>query len=145
MKIRLVQCVCVPSLVFSAGWLLFGAPLGGDKLNLEKSSYAPSQKRDPFMIADVAVREDKQTPVSDGVFRLQGILYDSANPTAIVNDCLLTLKKPVSMRLGNVDVRVQAVEISREKVVLQFGEQRVELRLTPSRPTSKNNAQPDLP
>lgn len=120
----------VQSIILLVLWLFFcahaGAAAGENSLKLDVSSYGPSKARDPFVKVGAS---NKLAPVGTGAFQLQGILYDPVNPTAIVNDQLVTLKKAVAMQVGGGVVQVRALEITREKVVLEAGGQRVELRL----------------
>ena len=61
--------------------------------------------------------------------RLQGILYQPAHPSAIVNDQLLTLDKTVTLNTGGGTITVRALEITRDRVVLESAGQKVELHL----------------
>jgi hypothetical protein len=124
------------SLLFLVLWLFVclsaGAATGTPTppgFRLEPSVYKPGKTRDPFMVAGAArasVTGVASRPVD---FRLQGILFESANPSAIINDQLVTLNKIVSLSAGGVDIQVKAVEITRERVVLEVGGQQVELRM----------------
>lgn len=98
--------------------------------DLQVSSYNPSKTRDPFTARTVKkTPEVKVVPGTPIVFQLQGILYQDNNPSAMVNDHLLTVNKVTTMKTGDKTVEVRAVEITREKVVLETGGQRVELSL----------------
>jgi len=68
---------------------------------------------------------------------LEGILYESANPSAIVNGRLLTLDKSVTLPAGNGEVKVRAVEITREHVVVEASGQKIELRLAVQNPAGR--------
>jgi hypothetical protein len=127
----------VQSLVFLLLWLILCATAGAVtqpapdfKPQIQKSTYAPTKTRDPFLRAGAAV-ETKSTPVSSFVFKLQGILYQPSDPAAIVNDQLVRLNKTVSLEDPNSSIEVKAVEITRDRVVLQVRGQRVELQLNP--------------
>ena len=128
------------SLMFLALWLLMCAAAGAANApiefvpDLKTSTYQPTNARDPFAKPGIAMQATKTAPTIPISLQLQGILYQPANPSAIVNDKLLTLNKIVSFNTGNSEVQVKAVEITRESVVLDIGGQRVELRLSPSSP-----------
>jgi hypothetical protein len=62
-------------------------------------------------------------------FKLMGILYNAASPSALVNNQLVELNKTVRMQTGQGEVEVKAVTITRDLVVLEVGGQKVELRL----------------
>lgn len=123
------------SLLFLLFWLIVcvkaGAgtvPQAKPKQELRPSTYETSTARDPFCKRGAAAA---QTIVSNVAmdFRLQGILYSAQRPSAMVNNALMELNKPVSVTCGNGQVQATAVEITREKVILDVGGQRVELRL----------------
>lgn len=124
------------SLLFLVIWLFACAwagaatspakPLGAQ---LQTSAYKPVKTRDPFLKAGQATADSKAVAGGSVVFRLQGILYEPANPAAMVNDQLVTLNKTVHLSTGNGEIKVKAVEITREKVVLEAVGQKVELRL----------------
>lgn len=128
-----------------AAGLLCGGPAQAGKAasqefkpDLRFSAYEPTKTRDPF-----GGKAASSAVVSTGasVFQLQGILFDAKNPTAIVNNQLVSLNKPVKVPVGASEVEVKAVEMTRGKVVLEVGEQRVELRLSAgddgAKPTGK--------
>jgi len=103
---------------------------------LHLSTYQPTQTRDPFGRGPAAA--------GGGVvvtgFNLQGILWDARKPMAIINDQLVSPHKPVTVPVGSAQVQVKALEITRDKVVLEVGTQRVELRLNTeegSKPAAK--------
>jgi hypothetical protein len=105
----------------------------GNSLELIPSTYVPQSARDPFG-AQVAGSTDTNgagtvTSVGDGALKLMGILYDAAHPSALVNDQLLELNRPVKMQTAQGEVEVKALKITREMVVLQVGGQKLELRL----------------
>jgi hypothetical protein len=100
---------------------------------LALSTYKTQGARDPFG-SEVTVSPG---PTAGGstraapaaAFKLMGILYNAASPSALVNDQLLELNKPVKMQTGQGEVQVRALSITRNLVVLEVGGQRVELRL----------------
>ena len=105
----------------------------GHGLELTPSTYATQNSRDPFG-AQVAGSTDTNgaktvTSVGAGALKLMGILYDAAHPSALVNDQLLELNRPVKMQTAQGEVEVKALKITREVVVLQVGGQTLELRL----------------
>lgn len=107
--------------------------------DLQVSSYSPSKARDPFTVRRVKTApEVKVVPGTPIVFQLQGILYQDENPSAMVNNYLLTLNKVTIMKADDKTVEVRAVEITREKVVLETGGQRVELQLNPQAQAKKD-------
>lgn len=104
-------------------------------LDLEQSTYLPAKSRDPFQPANqqsvaTGVGDVKPVIVS-GTFQLQGILYSTTNPSAVVNDKLLSLNKPIKITTGSGPMEVKAVTITRDTVVLEVAGQRTELRMTP--------------
>jgi hypothetical protein len=110
------------------------------KPELAKSTYAPTKKRDPFGWSGGAVATTSTGQVTrtftasvNFPFRLEGIQYDPISPSAIINDRLVFLRKPVTLVAGSAAIEVKAVEITANRVVLEVGDQRVELRLAPER------------
>jgi hypothetical protein len=129
------------SLIFLVIWLLVCATAGAATKpkaefapELKASTYEPTNLRDPFAKPGVASQDAKAAPGAPIIFQLQGILYQPTNPSAIVNDRLLTLNKIVTLNTGNVEVQVKAVEITRNTVVLEVGGQKVELQLSKREP-----------
>ncbi len=61
--------------------------------------------------------------------KLQGILYNAAKSSALVNDQLVELNKTAKVHTQQGDVEVKALQITRELVLLDVGGQKVELRL----------------
>jgi hypothetical protein len=100
------------------------------KPEIQKSTYAPAKIRDPFL-PDGTTGEAKPTPATSFAFELQGILYQRSDPAAIVNDQLMRLNKTITLEGKNGSIEVKAVEITRDRVVLEAGGQRTELRLNP--------------
>lgn len=131
------------SLIFLVIWLLVCATAGAATKpkadftpELKTSAYEPTNQRDPFAKPGVAAQDAKAAPGAPIVFQLQGILYQSTNPSAIVNNRLLTLNKIVTLTSGNAEVQVKAIEITRNTVVLEVGGQKVELQLSKRDPVS---------
>ncbi len=125
------------SLLFLVVWLLVcaaagAAPTGknGFHPELVVSTYEPTKNRDPFGKVGGTTPEVKALPGTPIALQLEGILYEAANPAAIVNGRLLTLNKTVTLTAGNGEVTVRAVEITRDHVVVEAGGQRTELRLS---------------
>ena len=112
----------------------------GFDLELIRSVYKPDKARDPFLKpGTTAIGSNGLKMVTAGqlVFRLQAILWSPTNPSVVVNDQLLDLNKSVVFSTASGDVEVKAVEIGRERVVLEVAGQRVELRLNPEQPSGK--------
>jgi hypothetical protein len=100
---------------------------------LTPSTYTTQTVRDPF---GAEVLKTSGTTAAGSIraasaegFKLMGILYDAAHPAALVNDQLVELNKPVRMRIGQGEVEIKAVTITRDQVVLEVGGQKQELRL----------------
>lgn len=100
-------------------------------LAIVKSVYEPVKLRDPFgsQVAAGATSTTKPVAAFTGVFQLQGILYAGADSSAIINDKLVTLNKSITINAGGTEVQIKAVEIGRDRVVLEVGGQKIELRL----------------
>ena len=58
-------------------------------------------------------------------------MYSPTDPTAAINGQLVPLRQPATLKIGDAEVTVQAVEITREKVVLETEGKRVELHMMP--------------
>jgi len=99
------------------------------KPELRLSSYNPTKTRDPFGGTKTATTGSSQSAAAS-MFQLEGILYDAQNPVAVINGRMVSLRKPVQVPVGMSEVEVNAVEITRQKVVLEVNGQRVELRLS---------------
>jgi hypothetical protein len=150
------------SLVLLFLWLFICASAGastGDGqavgAGMQKSSYAPTQARDPFVVrlpvvaTPVTTRvetmdDDKNPDEATAVpavnlvavaFNLQGTLYQSGNPIALVNGAMLSLNKSATIVVGNHRLEVTPVEITRERVKLRAGDQTVELKMVSPRST----------
>ncbi len=132
----------VQSLVFLVIWLLLcanagaaTAPKDGFDPNLQESTYQPVKQRDPFSPGGAPVGNAAATvSAAPSDFRLEGILYQPGSPSAIVNDKLLTLGKTATIDVGGGQIQVKATEITRNRVVLEAGGQKVELFLNPQTP-----------
>jgi len=129
------------SLIFLVIWLIVCAAAGAATKptpeftpDLKLSSYDPVHGRDPFAKPGFGEQNVKAGTVSPTLFRLQGILYQPDNPSAIVNDKLVTLNKIVTFNVGNAEVRAKVVEITRTGVSLEVGGQRIELQLSAQGP-----------
>ena len=112
----------------------------GFDLELVRSVYKPYKTRDPFLKPGaMAIDSGGLKTVAAGqlVFQLQAILWSPTKPSAVVNDQILDLNKSVIFNTASGDVEVKAVEIGRERVVLEVAGQRVELRLNPEQPSGK--------
>jgi len=111
-------------------------------LELSPSAYLPQNVRDPFG-SEVPKAADGTVVVArlagPDMLKLQGILYNKANPSALVNDQLVELNKTVKVHTAQGEVEVKALEITHELVVLEVGDQKIELRLggNERKPTAK--------
>lgn len=119
-------------------------------LALEESTFKPVKTRDPFQPVGfvAAVTAGPKLVINDEMFRLQGILFSQSNPSAIVNDKLVSLNRTVSVTTSSGPVEVKAIEITRERVVLEVAGRRTELRLAVAKPqaqstTIKSNVKSD--
>ena len=129
----------VPASAIQTNRVAVSATSGSD-LELIRSVYKPDKARDPFLKpGTMAIGSDGRETATAGqlVLRLQAILWSPANPSAVVNDQLLDINKSVIFSTASGDVKVKAVEIGRERVVLEVGGRRVELRLNPEQPSGK--------
>jgi len=125
------------SLLFLVIWLLVCSTAGaatarkaGFGSDLQLSTFQPVNGRDPFSKVGVTSAEAKPLPGSPIALQLDGILYETANPSAIVNGQLLTLDKSVTLPAGNGEVKVRAIEIARDHVVVDAAGQKIELKLS---------------
>lgn len=125
-----------------AAVVALGAPATGPtsrefKPELTGSTYGPKKIRDPFgwsgTITSTPTQPRLVTPSVNFPFRLEGIQYDPTSPSAIINNRVVQLNKPVTLAAGNAAIEVKAVEITAGRVVLLVGDQRVELRLSPAK------------
>jgi hypothetical protein len=111
---------------------------------IRESTYAPEKKWDPFLppskriaviastgtVTDVTLTNVQQQVVIDpSWFRLQAILMDRRAPLVVVNKEVLELNKPATLQTESGALRVKAVEIGREWVILEVEGQKVEVRL----------------
>jgi hypothetical protein len=107
-----------------------------------ESRYAPEKKRDPFdrpgqqttrtitnNTNTTSVVEVVKPEIPPSLFRLEAIVWDPRRPEALINGQRLEMNKPVTMQVGGNRMRVIAVEIGRERVVLDVEGQKVEVRL----------------
>jgi hypothetical protein len=131
----------IQSLLFLVIWLWICASVGAAtppkvefNPDLQQSRYDPVKQRDPFTKAGATTAAAQAHPSAALVFHLNGILYQAADPSAVVDGTLLTLNKIVTLNTGNGEVQVKAVEITRDRVVLEAGGQKVELRMNSQKP-----------
>lgn len=105
----------------------------GNSLELVLSTYTTQTTRDPFGSQSAGATDTNGTAAATSVgadtLKVSGILYDAHHPSALVNDQLLELNRPVKMHTAQGEVEIKALKITRELVVLQVGEQTMELRL----------------
>jgi hypothetical protein len=101
-------------------------------LELSPSAYLPQNARDPFGSEIPKATDGTAAAVrlaGPDALKLQGILYNKANPSALVNDQLVELNKTAKVHTEQGEVEVKALEITRELVLLDVGGQKIELRL----------------
>ncbi len=108
-----------------------------------ESTYASEKKRDPFQYGtkrvgrSVTIGAPTLGKINPSAFRLDAILFEQRSPLVVVNGEQLELNKPVMMVVGGSKARVKALEIGRERVVLEVEGQKVELRLEEPSPPPK--------
>lgn len=124
------------SLLFLVIWLIICASAGAatppKKVDfnptLVASTYQPAKQRSPF--TKVASSSEAVLSVANkNAFQLEGILYSTSNPSAIVNGQLMTLNKIVTLELNGAKVPVRAVAITRDKVTLEATGKKFELQM----------------
>jgi hypothetical protein len=100
-------------------------------LELNPSTYVPQNGRDPFgaEVPKAGGGTPVVRPVGTDMLKLQGILYNKVNPSALVNDQLVELNKITKVQTDQGEVQVKALEITRDLVLLDVGGQKIELRL----------------
>ena len=105
----------------------------GQSLELVLSTFTTQNTRDLFGSQSAGSTDTNSaatvTSVGADTLKLSGILYDAQHPSALVNDQLLELNHQVKIRTAQGEVEVTALKITRELVVLQVGDQTMELRL----------------
>ena len=105
----------------------------GNSFELVLSTYRTQNTRDPFGSQPAGSTDTNGaatvTSVGADTLRLSGILYDAHHPSALVNDELLELNRPVKVHSAQGEVEIKALKITHDLVVLQVGEQTMELRL----------------
>jgi hypothetical protein len=135
----------IQSLLFLVLWLWICGIAGAAtpaktefSLELKLSNYDPTKERDPFTKGSTPKVVATNSPAAATfVFHLDGILFESTNPSAIVNGKLLTLDKIVNLNGGNGQIQVKAIEIVRDRVVLEAGGKRIELHISGVKPSQK--------
>jgi hypothetical protein len=111
-------------------------------LELSSSVYLPQNARDPFG-SEVPKATDgtgaSARLAGPDMLKLQGILYNKINPSALINDQLVELNKTAKVHTAQGEVEVKALEITRDLVLLDVGGQKIELRLggNERKPTDK--------
>lgn len=95
---------------------------------LRLSVYQPTVTRDPFLPARAAATKSVAS-ADQSEFQLQGLLWDNTNPAVIVNNEMLVLNRPKKVLTSRGQVEVTAVEITRQRVVLEAGGTKIELPL----------------
>jgi hypothetical protein len=146
--VRLVTVLAFCQVLAFVAMLLWVCSLAGaattsaSETELRSSSFEPVSQRDPFLpkhqpqpepVAAVVAAPEAKEPAAPAFsaadFRLNGILFEPANPAAIVNDRLITLNKIVTLDTPKGAVRARALAITRERVTLEVGGERLELRM----------------
>jgi hypothetical protein len=147
-SVRIVSLLAFAhSIAFLVIWLLICASAGAVEqpkaefsADIRLSTYKPVKQRDPFGKTSNGIREVKSQSGSVLGLQLDGILYQAKNPTAIVNGQLVTLNKIVTLNTGNEEIVIKAIEISRERVLLEANGRKLELNLS-----TKNSSGPAQP
>ena len=90
------------SLVLGANVRAASVPKKEFKPELQRSTYEPGKTRDPFAknVEEMPVTAPapvRVVVVETMAFRLEGILHDSADPAAVINDKLVRLNKTVTL------------------------------------------------
>jgi hypothetical protein len=139
--LRIVGILAFCQAIFFLAFFLFvcarvGAATPGKSasaLELTLSTYTTQTQRDPFgsegSKSSGATGSASAGPVDAASLKLMGILYSAASPSALVNNQLVELNKPVKMQIGQGAAEVKAVAITRDSVVLELEGKRVELHL----------------
>jgi hypothetical protein len=106
------------------------------------SVYQPKNAHDPFLRpGQEALRATSgdgfaSSKVSVSAFRLEFILHDARNPSAMVNGQEMFLNKITTVQTAVGTFRVNPVEIQADRIVLEVEGQRVDLRLEEPSPTA---------
>jgi hypothetical protein len=140
-SLRVVGVLAFCQMAFFLALLLFICARAGaattsnstSKLELILSTYATQTQRDPFgsEIPKSGTPLTAGTTLNAGAdtFKLMGILYDAVKPSALVNNEIVELNKPVKVETGQGTVEIKALSITRDTVVLDVQGQKMELRL----------------
>lgn len=116
------------------------ATMGKSTIDLRviSSTYAPQKVRNPFGSGTVQSTDGsaaKSSPaIALGLLKLNGVLYNPVHPSAVVNNQLVELKRPVKVLTEQGEIEVEALQIAREFIVLEVGDQKVELWLSGREP-----------
>jgi hypothetical protein len=107
-------------------------------LRIISSAYTPQKERNPFGSGTLQPADGsaaKTSPeVAPGLLKLNGILYDPVHPSAVVNNQLVELKRAVKVLTGQGEIEVKALQIAREFILLEVGDQKLELWLSGREP-----------
>jgi len=99
-------------------------PNGGFQPTNNVSVYQPVASRDPFTKPGA-----NNLKTSDSaMFHIDGVFGSTKKMTAIVNGSAISLNKPVFLETASGRTQVKAVKITFNEVVLEVGNQRVELK-----------------
>jgi len=107
-------------------------------MRLIVSSYVPTKARNPFGSEPSNAAEDPSAKskriITPGLLKLNGLLYDPVHPSAVVNGQLVEPRKPVSVPTEQGQIEVKALQITRESILLEIGDQKVGLWLSGHEP-----------
>lgn len=120
------------SLSFAVGTADSAANPAPDKRQPAQSSYSNTNDRpDPLLPVRLkgARGAEPRLTVNQSDLRLQGIIWHSSKPAAVVNRQRIGLNETVTIRLTSGDHAVKAIVIDRDRVVLKVDDRRVELQL----------------
>ena len=134
------------SLLFLLLWFLVCASAGAATSprsatfnpTLQTSTYEPTKTRDPFSNVPVTALPGMAAKLPAGTplqFQLNGILYETTNPSAIVNGQLVTLNKTVTMSSGGANILVKATAITRRTVSLEINVKKLDLEMNAEKVT----------
>jgi hypothetical protein len=137
------------SMVFLVAWLFLCAMAGAETTTnqvsgfapaLVKSTYTVTTPRDPFTVRKVMVAAAGEAGVLSELV-LRGIVQHPTRPAAMVNDAVLELNETATVHTHRGPIDVKAVQITRDRVVLEAGGEKIELRIdTDSPPAAGVNA-----
>ena len=127
---ELITVVLVGAVAIVVGATTAPAPPSNSdfQYNLNNSVYQPIVSRDPFLSRDENLALTGPKTVDTRTFHLDGFLGPANNLNAIVNGCVLSLNKPIVVKIATGHIQIKAVQITLEGVVLEVGGQHVKLK-----------------